>query len=118
MATIRLSVVLASEARIGPGKAALLESMRDSGPISAAARSMAMDYKRAWTRLDSMNTAFDTPVVVAVPGGTRGSGAQLTSFGIELLARYRRLEATVAALATDDLAAIAARALPESSPKV
>jgi molybdate transport system regulatory protein len=118
MATLRISVVLASGARIGPGKAALLESVRDTGSISAAARGMGMDYKRAWTLLDSMNTAFDTPVVAAAPGGSRGGGAQLTPFGIELLARYRRLEAAAAALAAEDLAAIAARALPGSGPKV
>jgi molybdate transport system regulatory protein len=118
MATLRISVVLASGARIGPGKAALLESVRDTGSISAAARGMGMDYKRAWLLLDSMNEAFDTPVVIAAPGGTRGGGARLTPFGAELLARYRRLEAAAAALAAEDLAAIAARALPESGPKV
>ena len=110
--------MLASGARIGPGKAALLESVRDSGSISAAARGMGMDYKRAWLLLDSMNAAFDAPVVIAAPGGARGGGAQLTPFGAELLARYRRLEAAAAALAGEDLAALAAQALPESGPKV
>ena len=118
MATLRISIVLASGARIGPGKAALLESVRDSGSISAAARGTGMDYKRAWLLLDSMNAAFDTPVVIAAPGGARGGGAQLTPFGAELLARYRRLEAAAAALAGEDLAALATRALPESGPKV
>jgi molybdate transport system regulatory protein len=52
-----------SGARIGPGKAALLESVVKSGSISAAARSMGMDYKRAWLLLDSLNRAFATPAV-------------------------------------------------------
>ena len=49
MARVKLSIILKSGARIGPGKATLLESVRDTGSISAAARAMGMDYKRAWT---------------------------------------------------------------------
>ena len=75
---LKISILLASGARIGPGKAMLLESIRDTGSISAAARAMGMDYKRAWLLLDSINHAFDTPVVVTMPGGPRGGGAQLT----------------------------------------
>ena len=37
MARLKLSIVLASGARIGPGKAALLASIRDTGSVSAAA---------------------------------------------------------------------------------
>jgi molybdate transport system regulatory protein len=114
MAALKINIVLASGARIGPGKAALLESMRDSGSISAAARGMGMDYKRAWTLLDSMNAAFDTPVVVAAPGGARGGGVQLTPFGAELLARYRRLGTAAAALAAEATAAQGAS--PEGMP--
>src|SRR5215210_8655462 len=69
MARLKLSIVLASDARIGPGKAALLESIRDTGSISAAARGMEMSYKRAWLLLDSINQAFETPAVVAATGG-------------------------------------------------
>ena len=110
--------MLGSGARIGPGKAALLESIRDTGSISAAARGMGMDYKRAWTLLDSMNQAFAERVVAAAPGGARGGGAALTPFGTELLARYRRLEAAARAVGAEDLAALAAHALPEAGPKV
>lgn len=118
MAALKITIVLASGARIGPGKAALLESIRDTGSISAAARGMGMDYKRAWTLLDSMNQAFDVPVAEAAPGGTRGGGATLTAFGAELLTRYRRLEAVTAGLAAEDLAAFAAHARPDPGPKV
>ena len=38
MARVRVSVVFESGARIGPGKVKLLESIRDTGSISAAAR--------------------------------------------------------------------------------
>jgi Bacterial regulatory helix-turn-helix protein, lysR family len=58
MAKVKLSIVLDSGARIGPGKARLLESIRDTGSISAAAREMEMSYKRAWLLVESINQAF------------------------------------------------------------
>jgi molybdate transport system regulatory protein len=58
MARVRISIVFESGARISPGKARLLESIRDTGSISAAAREMGMSYKRAWLLLDSINQAF------------------------------------------------------------
>jgi molybdate transport system regulatory protein len=118
MARLKLSIVLDSGARIGPGKAALLESIRDSGSISAAARGMEMSYKRAWLLLDSINQAFEMPAVVAATGGQRGGGARLTDFGRELLARYRRLEVQAQEGAADDLAALEGVARATSSPKV
>jgi molybdate transport system regulatory protein len=81
MARVQITIVFESGARIGPGKAKLLESIRDSGSISAAARDMGMSYKRAWMLLDSINRAFTEPVVTAAPGGAGGGGARLTPFG-------------------------------------
>ena len=72
MARLRVSIVFDSGARIGPGKAKLLESIRDTGSISAAARDMGMSYKRAWVLLDSINRAFTEPVVTAAAGGAGG----------------------------------------------
>jgi molybdate transport system regulatory protein len=37
MVRLRISIIFESGARIGPGKAKLLESIRDTGSISAAA---------------------------------------------------------------------------------
>ena len=118
MARLKLSIVLASGARFGPGKAALLESIRDTGSISAAARGMGMSYKRAWLLLDSINRAFEEPAVTAATGGHHGGGARLTDFGRDLLDRYRRMEAHVRAEFADDLAALEAAARPTSGPKV
>ena len=118
MARLKLTLVLNSGARIGPGKAALLESVRDTGSISAAARAMGMDYKRAWLLVDSLNRAFEVPVVERMAGGPRGGGAVLTAFGEELLARYRRLQDAATELAADDLEALERRALPDAGPKV
>ena len=118
MARARLSLVFTSGTRIGPGKVALLQSVRDTGSISAAAREMKMDYKRAWILIESMNRAFDQPLVARVRGGKGGGGAALTSFGADVLARYRRVEAAVLRAARTDLRALERHARPDPGPKV
>jgi molybdate transport system regulatory protein len=118
MARVRVSIVFESGARIGPGKAKLLESIGDTGSISAAAREMGMSYKRAWLLLDSINQAFTEPVVTAAPGGAGGGGAVLTTFGTEVLERYRRIEKRATARGADDVAALARRARPDAGPKI
>jgi molybdate transport system regulatory protein len=118
MVRVNVSIVFESGARIGPGKARLLESIRDTGSISAAARDMGMSYKRAWVLLDSINQAFIEPVVTAAPGGAGGGGAILTAFGAEVLERYRRILDRAVTNAVDGLAALARKARPEAGPKV
>ena len=112
MAHIKVTLVMNSGSRIGPGKAALLESIQSTGSISAAARAMGMDYKRAWLLIDSLNAAFRTPAVERMAGGSRGGGATLTPLGMDIVARYRKLEAAALALAAEDLAALEAQANP------
>jgi molybdate transport system regulatory protein len=117
-ARVQLNITFPSGARIGPGKATLLEGIRDTGSISAAARALGMDYTRAWMLLDSLDRAFDVPVVERKTGGPGGGGAALTEFGMDLLDRYRRIEAGAEALAREDLVALQRHALPNAGPKV
>jgi molybdate transport system regulatory protein len=118
MARLRVSIVFESGARIGPGKARLLECIRETGSISGAAREMGMSYKRAWVLLDSINQAFTEPVVKAAPGGAGGGGATLTPFGAEVLERYNRILDHAASLAADDLTALARRTRLDAGAKV
>jgi molybdate transport system regulatory protein len=118
MAKVKISIHFDSGARIGPGKAALLQSIHDTGSISAAARTMGMTYKRAWLLLDSINQAFDKPVVTTSPGGSGGGGAVLTPFGADVLQRYQRITIKAAKGAASDLAALAAHAKPQAGPKI
>ncbi|MEI7443502.1 MAG: LysR family transcriptional regulator [Burkholderiales bacterium] len=83
----------ADDARLGPGKIALLEAIARTGSIAAAGRDMGMSYRRAWLLIDSLNRMFDEPVVVASPGGANGGGASLGALGSELVAAYRAMEA-------------------------
>lgn len=81
--------------RLGPGKARLLELIRDHGSISAAGRAMGMSYKRAWSLVEEMNAAFRDPLVASVRGGAKGGGAGVTQNGLAVLGAYRRLEGIV-----------------------
>ncbi|WP_051133963.1 winged helix-turn-helix domain-containing protein [Methylocystis sp. ATCC 49242] len=118
MAHLQITLVLESGARIGPGKAALLESVQSTGSIAAAARAMDMDYKRAWLLIDSLNQSFKTPCVERVMGGAGGGSATLTPLGEEILARYRKLEIATRKIASADLAVLEKRATKEKRPKV
>ena len=118
MARVRVSIVFESGARIGPGKARLLESIRNTGSISAAAREMGMSYKRAWLLLDSMNQAFTEPLVTAAPGGAGGGGATLTPLVPKCLNAMAGFHDQAAATAGEDLAALARRARPDAGPKI
>lgn len=95
MAAARLSIRidLASGDRIGPGKIALLEAIRSTGSISAAARALGMSYRRAWLLIEEINQALRKPAVAAESGGRRGGGAMVTPAGQQMVDLYRSIEA-------------------------
>lgn len=88
----RLRIVIAPGVALGPGKADLLQGIKETGSISAAARRMGMSYKRAWYLVETLNGHFGKPLVVSVKGGRAGGGAQLTALGEEVLAAFREME--------------------------
>jgi molybdate transport system regulatory protein len=100
----RLRIILGDAIAVGPGKADLLEGIRETGSIAAAGRRMGLSYKRAWLLIETMNACFKRPVVAAVKGGKAGGGARLTPLGAEVLTRYRRMQATTEKAIDKDLA--------------
>ncbi|WP_211100052.1 winged helix-turn-helix domain-containing protein [Acuticoccus kandeliae] len=105
-ANLFLRVIFNNDAMLGPGKADLLEHIRETGSISAAGRRMGMSYKRAWTLVETMNTIFEEPLVDSVRGGPSGGGARLTAEGERVLAHYRSLQGRAYEAAQEDIAAI------------
>ncbi len=100
-ARVTLRLDFPTDFRLGPGKVRLLELVDELGSISAAGRAMGMAYRRAWLLIDSLNRGFRRRVVETSPGGRQGGGATLTSFGHQVIARYRAMEkAAVQAVAT------------------
>jgi len=99
---IRLRLALAPGVAFGPGKADLLEGIRETGSIAAAGRRMRMSYKRAWQLVEELNRSFREPLVETSKGGAGGGGAHLTRTGQDVLERYQRMHASAAdALAAD-----------------
>jgi molybdate transport system regulatory protein len=103
---LRLRIIVGPNVVIGPGKADILEAIDETGSISAAARSMAMSYRRAWLLVEGLNRSFRTPLVETLKGGRRGGGARLTALGETVLRRYRDMEDKAAKAVAGDLACL------------
>jgi molybdate transport system regulatory protein len=106
MSRVLLRLYLSSDRPIGPGKIKILESIRDGGSISEAARGMSMSYRSAWLLVDSMNAQFKKPVVSTTLGGQGGGSATLTDFGASVIRRYRTMERATRRAIAKDLAAL------------
>lgn len=103
---IRLRLPLGGGVSFGPGKAALLELIAETGSIAAAGRRMGMSYRRAWSLVREANAAFAEPLVLSARGGAEGGGAALTPLGREVLTHFRALEALLAGPGEPHLRAI------------
>ncbi len=68
----------------------LLEAVDNSGSISQAAKQAGMSYKGAWDAIEQMNNLAAQPLVYRQTGGRHGGGSELTEYGRELVAFYRR----------------------------
>ena len=101
---MRMRITAGEVVAIGPGKIDLLEAIRLTGSITAAARHLDMSYRRAWLLLDELNRALCQPAVDSAKGGAQGGGSVVTETGLELIRLYRRVEATAARSCKADLA--------------
>ena len=93
--SLSLRIDLDPRGQISPGKIQLLENIRSRGSMSAAGRAMNMSYRPAWLLVDEMNRICGQAVVETQEGGKRGGGAELTSMGLSLVTRYRKIEWSV-----------------------
>jgi molybdate transport system regulatory protein len=110
----RIRILLGSSIAIGPGKAALLQAIGETGSIAAAGRRMGMSYRRAWVLAKTMNACFREPLIEAAKGGIGGGGARLTAMGREVLALYRAMEDHATAAVMSDMEKLRALMAEES----
>jgi len=103
--TLKLRILF-DDAMFGPGKAELLERIRDTGSIAAAGRQMEMSYKRAWMLVEEMNAAFRQPLIERTRGGPGGGGAHLTKAGEDVLCLYRAILDRALAASIDQITAL------------
>ncbi|MFT3990811.1 MAG: LysR family transcriptional regulator [Luteolibacter sp.] len=83
-----IRLLLSGSLSFGPGKAELLERIKQSGSLQAAAAAMDMSYMKAWKMVKGLNQRFSEPLVVMHRGGNTQGGADLTELGGEILALY------------------------------
>ena len=103
---VSIRIDLETGGRIGPGKIALLEAIRKTGSITAAAQSMQMSYRRAWLLVDELNKLMSEPVVTTTAGGAmHGGGTTLTPVGEKTIALYHSIEAQIRAAARGEFQA-------------
>jgi molybdate transport system regulatory protein len=110
----RIRILLGSSIAIGPGKAALLEAISETGSIAAAGRRMGMSYRRAWLLAKTMNACFREPLIDATKGGIGGGGARLTPMGQEVVSLYRAMEDHAATAVVADMEKLRALMVEES----
>ncbi|MBP2313914.1 winged helix-turn-helix domain-containing protein [Azospirillum soli] len=108
MTRLRIRIDFEPGGSIGPGKIKLLEQIRETGSISAAARALEMSYRRAWLLVDDLNRIFREPVVSAAVGGKHGGGTALTAFGEQVIDHYRAVEREAHVATAHRLAALQA----------
>ena len=103
----RVRILIGEATALGPGKVDLLEAIAGTGSISAAARAMGMSYRRAWLLVDAVNRCFCEDLVLTVTGGRGGGGARVTPLGLEVIRRYREMEARAEESVRDQVIAFA-----------
>ena len=99
---VRTKLFVANET-IGIGKIKLLRLVDETGSISAAARQMGMNYRRAWFLINSMQSGFAEPLLFTERGGKGRGGARLTPLAKELISRYDTHASLIASQSSDIL---------------
>jgi len=73
------------------GRVVLLERIRETGSIAAAARSMEMAYSHAWSLVVTMNRLAGEELVSQTLGAFRGGSARLTPAGEDSVTQFWEL---------------------------
>lgn len=101
---LKVQIFCGDEIAMGPGKADLLDAIREHGSISAAGRALGMSYRRAWLLVDAMNRCWKNKLVDTVPGGGHTRGARVTDVGEAILSAYRSIQEAASTAATPFMA--------------
>jgi molybdate transport system regulatory protein len=87
----RLWIEKEGEIFLSWGRVVLLERIRETGSIAAAARAMKMAYSHAWTLVASINELAGEELVSRTFGGRNGGRAWLTPAGEAAVAQFWEL---------------------------
>jgi molybdate transport system regulatory protein len=84
----RLWIERQGEIFLSWGRVVLLERIRETGSIAAAARTIEMAYSHAWTLVANMNRLAGEELVARSNGGRNGGKAWLTPTGEAAVSRF------------------------------
>ena len=87
----RLWLEREGETYLSWGRVVLLERIRETGSIAAAARAMEMAYSHAWSLVANMNRLAGEELVSRTFGGRHGGKAWLTPAGEAAVAQFWEL---------------------------
>ena len=91
--TARVKLTLhAGERFFGPGICELLERIRETGSIQAAAAGMEMSYTKAWRILNRAEREMGVQLIARMCGGKRGGSSTLTEAGERAVRDFREME--------------------------
>ena len=85
----------------GPGVCELLERIRETGSIQAAAARMEMSYSKAWKILNHAEETMGTELITRVSGGRNGGSSTLTAAGEDAVQEFREMETKLSAYADE-----------------
>ena len=112
--TARVRLTLHTGERFfGPGVCELLERIRETGSIQAAAAEMEMSYTKAWRILNRAEREMGVQLITRVSGGKKGGSSTLTEAGERAVRDFRAMEAKLCEAASALLAAHGASFAPQ-----
>jgi len=85
----------------GPGVCELLERIRETGSIQAAAAGMEMSYTKAWKILKRAEDEMGVNLITRVAGGKNGGSSALTGAGEKAVRDFREIESKLTAYADE-----------------
>ena len=80
---------------LDPYKTELLHEIMQNGSLRGAAKKLKISYQHAWTMIDEMNHIAPEPLVIKQRGGRNGGGAEISSYGTQILNEFELIEAQV-----------------------
>lgn len=76
---------------LGDGRYRLLAAVADAGSINAAARTLGISYRKAWSQLDAMENNAPFQLLERRSGGKDGGATRLTAEAMQLLCSFAAL---------------------------
>lgn len=73
---------------LSPWRIKLLETIERTGSISAAAAELKVPYRRAWEKVQEMESGLGVALLDTAIGGAGGGGAHLTAAGRKIIEQF------------------------------